>query len=198
VMPTPAPPTPVPTARPTAAPTPAPTSEPTWSPGDECIKEPGLPGWNGGYTCETGVPWCTSYAKDMHRCCPEVCDAEPLCSKEACDAMGGSGSCNYPNAYSKAYCGPTPKPTPVPTPAPTPEPTYSAGDQCIKEPGLPGWNGGYTCETGVPWCTSYAKDMHRCCPEVCNATPLCTKAACDAMGGSGSCNYPNPYSEENC
>jgi len=203
--PTPAP-TPVPTPPPTPAPTPAPTSVPTYSPGDECLMEPGLPGWNGGYTCETGVTWCDSYAKDMHRCCPENCGAKPLCSPAECHAMSGSGTCNYPNPYSEANCKPTPAPTPVPTPPPTPVPTpaptsvptYSPGDECLMEPGLPGWNGGYTCETGVTWCDSYAKDMHRCCPENCGAKPLCSQAECHAMSGSGTCNYPNPYSKANC
>jgi len=209
VAPTPAPtahPTVAPTPAPTAHPTPAPTSVPTYSSGDECLMEPGLSGWGGGYTCEMGVTWCDSYAKDMHRCCPENCGAKPLCYKEDCDAMSGSGTCNYPNPYSEANCKPTPVPTPVPThrptpaptPAPTSVPTYSSGDECLMEPGLSGWGGGYTCAMGVTWCDSYAKDMHRCCPENCGAKPLCSKAECDAMSGSGTCNYPNPYSEANC
>ena len=42
------------------------------------------------------------------------------------------------------------------------------------------------------YCTSWAKDMQRCCPDTCGVSPVCDVAACNALAGAGVCTYPNP------
>merc|ERR1711865_852034 len=64
---------------------------------DQCLQS--SQSWGSGYTCATGTSWCTSWAKDMQRCCPNACGTARLGSQSQCDAMGGSGQCvGYPPA----------------------------------------------------------------------------------------------------
>merc|ERR1719337_548086 len=52
-------------------------------------------------TCESAARYCSSYRKDLNRCCPETCGTGAL-SKWQCEANGGAGTCTYPN---EAQCG---------------------------------------------------------------------------------------------
>ena len=54
----------------------------------------------------------------------------------------------------------------------------------------PGWDETYTCESSTQYCSSYGKDMMRCCPEACN-TGTFTEEDCNGFGGLGTCVYPN-------
>jgi hypothetical protein len=55
----------------------------------------------------------------------------------------------------------------------------------------PGWNWQYNCHNSVWWCGNWGKDVKRCCPNSCRATPICTRAECYRTPGSGTCIYPN-------
>ena len=61
---------------------------------DACIQE----AWGSSYKCSTASKgYCTSYAKDMRRCCPDSCETGPL-TEEACNNLKStSGTCTYPN-----------------------------------------------------------------------------------------------------
>ena len=62
-------------------------------------------------------------------------------------------------------------------------------DTCLKAAGT-NWSK-YTCSSSTKWCTSWAKDMKRCCPESCGVTGIFTESHCKEFGGKGSCIYPN-------
>ena len=62
-------------------------------------------------------------------------------------------------------------------------------DACLKASGK-NW-AGYTCSKSTKWCTSWAKDMKRCCPNACGVTGSFSESDCKAVGGKGSCIYPN-------
>ena len=40
------------------------------------------------------------------------------------------------------------------------------------------------------WCTTYGKNVRRCCPETCR-TGTFTEADCNSFPGHGHCIYPN-------
>jgi len=61
-------------------------------------------------------------------------------------------------------------------------------DACLQA--SPGWSTSFTCSNSIGYCTSYGKDMRRCCPESC-ATGVFTEQDCIAFSGSGACTYPN-------
>jgi len=61
---------------------------------DICLQQSDA--WGVRYTCATSTQWCTSWAKDMQRCCPESCGTGSL-SEEECNALGWYGNCAYPN-----------------------------------------------------------------------------------------------------
>ena len=61
---------------------------------DACLKASGK-NW-AKYTCSSSTKWCTEWAKDMKRCCPESCETESF-SESDCKEDGGKGSCTYPN-----------------------------------------------------------------------------------------------------
>ena len=62
-------------------------------------------------------------------------------------------------------------------------------DACLKASGK-NW-AKYTCSSSTKWCTSWAKDMKRCCPESCRVTGSFFESDCKDVGGKGSCIYPN-------
>ena len=62
---------------------------------DACLKASGT-NW-AKYKCSSSTKWCTSWAKDMHRCCPESCGVSGSFSESDCKESGGKGSCIYPN-----------------------------------------------------------------------------------------------------
>ena len=62
-------------------------------------------------------------------------------------------------------------------------------DACLKSAGT-NWSK-YTCSSSTKWCTSWAKDMKRCCPESCVVTGTFSESACKEAAGKGSCIYPN-------
>ena len=62
---------------------------------DSCLQA--SPGWYSSSRCSEETYWCTSYAKDMHRCCPESCDTGTL-TEDQCHALLRSGTCTYPNS----------------------------------------------------------------------------------------------------
>jgi hypothetical protein len=62
------------------------------------------------------------------------------------------------------------------------------------------WGPQYTCNgeggiAGTKWCTTWSKDMWRCCPEECNrnGSPL-SEYDCDQLPGSGQC--PDDYTDK--
>merc|ERR1712238_155893 len=61
---------------------------------DSCLQD--SPGWTDTGDCASAVEMCTTWAKDMHRCCPETCDTGAL-DEVACNALSGKGTCNHPN-----------------------------------------------------------------------------------------------------
>merc|ERR1712060_617595 len=64
-------------------------------------------------------------------------------------------------------------------------------DQCLNE----AWKasfGSWTCSGATRFCSSWDKDMHRCCPQACNVDLICAEAACLALSGKGECTFPNP------
>merc|ERR1711963_249117 len=62
-------------------------------------------------------------------------------------------------------------------------------DACLQA--SPGWST-YVCSSSssIGYCTSWGKDMRRCCPESC-ATGIFTEQACNQFPGQGTCTYPN-------
>ena len=62
---------------------------------DACLKASGK-NW-AKYTCSSSTKWCTEWAKDMKRCCPESCGFDGSFSESDCKNVGGKGSCIYPN-----------------------------------------------------------------------------------------------------
>ena len=61
---------------------------------DACLKASGK-NW-AKYTCSSSTKWCTSWAKDMKRCCPESCKSGSFFESD-CEKDGGKGICIYPN-----------------------------------------------------------------------------------------------------
>ena len=61
-------------------------------------------------------------------------------------------------------------------------------DRCLQRSRY--WNHGHTCRSNTHYCTSYGKDMKRCCPESCNSGAF-TEAQCEADNSIGTCIYPN-------
>jgi len=52
--------------------------------------------------CASSVNYCSTWARDMHRCCPVSCSVAPVCTAEACEALIGKGTCTFPNAPTPA------------------------------------------------------------------------------------------------
>ena len=62
-------------------------------------------------------------------------------------------------------------------------------DACLEAAGS-NWKG-YTCRHSTQWCTSWGKDMKRCCPESCEVTWAFYESTCRNDKGKGDCKYPN-------
>ena len=73
-------------------------------------------------------------------------------------------------------------------------------DVCLQT--SPGWGSDYTCSNSIQYCTTWAKDMRRCCPISCSRnapdsqfntqfTGSFTHADCISFDGKGTCRYPN-------
>ena len=60
-------------------------------------------------------------------------------------------------------------------------------DACLQA--SPGWTG-YSCNTSTLYCSSWGKDMRRCCPNSCG-TGVFTEEDCFLYDGAGECTYPN-------
>ena len=122
--------------------------------------------------------------------------------------------CQSPSASFTYTCPTYVVPTPPPTATPALQPvelvsgtvgeascsTPKNDDACLQN--SPSWGSKYACngEGGTvaqfsTWCTSWAKDMWRCCPEECNrnSAPL-SQTDCDSLPGSGSC--PSDYTDK--
>lgn len=65
--------------------------------------------------------------------------------------------------------------------------TLVDSDSCLNRSS--GW-GGFTCNGSAQWCTSWAKDVQRCCPNACG-TGILSYSQCNALGSQGTCTYPN-------
>ena len=63
-------------------------------------------------------------------------------------------------------------------------------DVCLQT--SPSWGSSYTCASYTKYCTSWAKDMRRCCPISCN-TGNFTYVDCLRSDEKGTCRYPNIY-----
>ena len=62
-------------------------------------------------------------------------------------------------------------------------------DSCLQK--SPGWSKSYTCENSRGYCTTWSKDLKRCCPKACKNTEPFTEYECRVTKGKGSCTYPN-------
>ena len=66
---------------------------------DECLSS--TPNWGPNDKCEGSESMCEdkpgSWAKDVRRCCPELCGTGIL-TKDMCEALVSRGTCTYPNA----------------------------------------------------------------------------------------------------
>jgi len=119
----------------------------------------------------------------MHRCCPEACGVSPL-SEAECNALSASGNCVYPRPNDAQMC----KEEEGDGASTTATCKSKDNDKCLQL--SKHWGASYTCAKSTGYCTSWAKDMHRCCPEACGTGPL-SEAECNALSASGSCVYPN-------
>ena len=67
-------------------------------------------------------------------------------------------------------------------------------DRCLRN--TQDWGDSRTCQWAAKeqksknYCTTWAKDMRRCCPQACG-TGYFTKHDCDLSKSSGTCIYPN-------
>ena len=59
-----------------------------------CLQE--SVGWDPSYTCSSSTQYCSSFGKDMRRCCPDSCGTGVF-SPEDCISFDGKGTCAYPN-----------------------------------------------------------------------------------------------------
>ena len=64
----------------------------------------------------------------------------------------------------------------------------SDSNKCLQD--SPDWGIAYNCGNSIEYCSSYGKDMRRCCPDSCN-TGIFTAEDCEAFNGNGTCIYPN-------
>ena len=53
-------------------------------------------GWDSSYNCANSIKYCSSYAKDLRRCCPDSCQTGQF-SEEECKNVNSHGFCIYPN-----------------------------------------------------------------------------------------------------
>ena len=60
-------------------------------------------------------------------------------------------------------------------------------DECLAN--SPNWDAGRDCAYAKSYCTSWAKDARRCCPETCG-TGLLTESECNSLDSKGTCIYP--------
>jgi len=130
-------PEPTPEPTPDPEPTPEPTPDPTCRTDDQCLQQSW--GWGPTYTCAASTVWCTSWGKDMHRCCPDACAVERVCNVEDCNLAGRFGTCdNFQCGPGGSGCNsmtPTPEPEPPKRPYPESETCVSfvEGDENTKE-----------------------------------------------------------------
>ena len=84
----------VPTTAPSAAPSSAPTVGCVEKDDDVCLQI--SPQWDATYDCASSTVWCTTWSKDMQRCCPDSCGTGALNEAE-CLLLPDQGTCTYPN-----------------------------------------------------------------------------------------------------
>merc|ERR1719506_648367 len=65
-------------------------------------------------------------------------------------------------------------------------------DDCLQA--APEWDTSFTCASSTSFCASWQKNMHRCCPQSCGVSPLCTFSDCHILPDTikGTCWYPRP------
>ena len=75
----------------------------------------------------------------------------------------------------------------APTNRLVPYPGQADSDACIQA--ASGWGSSYTCASSLStqYCTTWQKDMYRCCANACGVTRPATIEQCNASGGSGTC-----------
>jgi len=66
--------------------------------------------------------------------------------------------------------------------------TPKDSDSCLQA--SPGWNRLHKCASKTKYCSSWGKDLRRCCPVSCN-TGRFTEEMCNSFQSSGTCLYPN-------
>ena len=67
-------------------------------------------------------------------------------------------------------------------------------DKCLQDANNWGssWNCNHMTKRKFSYlCNDWAKDTRRCCPQACWNTEPFTKVVCEAVGGKGTCIYPN-------
>ena len=84
---------------------------------DGCHQQSSSGAWE-GYSCADTGSFCTTWAKDVQRCCPEKCGTGAL-DEGACNALNSGGVCKYPN---EAQCSGKTLPSQLPYKLPA-EPT---------------------------------------------------------------------------
>jgi len=80
---------------------------------DSCLQQSSAGAWEGDSCADASYSECTSWAKDMQRCCPEKCGTGAL-DEDACNSLNGVGVCNYPN---EAQCSGKTLPSHTSTPS---------------------------------------------------------------------------------
>ena len=73
--------------------------------------------------------------------------------------------------------------------------TTQDSDLCLQTTG--GWSS-YSCKNSKDYCSTWQKDVYRCCPEVCGIKEPFTKSDCIRHGGKGICIYPFLVENERC
>ena len=69
---------------------------------DSCLQR--SPGWGSYHTCSESTDYCTTWGKDMRRCCPDACGTGGF-TVEDCIGFVGSGACIYPNLAQCTLAG---------------------------------------------------------------------------------------------
>ena len=134
--------------------------------------------------CSQVKKYCTSYNKNMHRCCPSTCGVEPICTKSECEKLNGKGTCDSLPDSSGSSSGSS---------SSTSTSSNSKcnrvdNDACLSKALVRFGARSWKCASMAKYCTSYKKDFYQCCPTTCKNEPICYKEDCDKLSGKGECS----------
>ena len=134
--------------------------------------------------CSQVKKYCTSYNKNMHRCCPSTCGVEPICTKSECEKLNGKGTCDsLPDGSSSSSGSSTST-----TSSSNSKCNRVDNDACLSKALVRFGARSWKCASMAKYCTSYKKDFYQCCPTTCKNEPICYKEDCDKLSGKGECS----------